>query len=93
MTTQVIFKIDKKLKDLAMKKAQGEGVPFASVLKFATKAYVDGQFNVGIIPAQPLNAKTRKMLLKELQEIKEGKNISPGFTNAKDAIAYLKKLK
>ena len=33
MTSQIIFKIEKKLKDKAMKKAQGEGIAFAAVLK------------------------------------------------------------
>ena len=89
MNTQVIFKIDKSLKERAMKKARAEGVPFASVLKFATKAFVDGDFSIGIVERPVLNDKTRKILDKELKEIKEGKNLSPRFTNAKDMIAHL----
>ena len=46
MTTQVIFKIDKKLKERAMKRAENEGLPFASVLKLATKAYVEGDLTI-----------------------------------------------
>ncbi len=92
MTTQVIFKIDKKLKAQAMKKAQDAGMPFGVVLKLATQAYVRGTLEVGLTSQPEFNAKTRKMLEKELKEIKEGKNLSPGFTNAKDAINYLKKL-
>ncbi len=92
MTTQVIFKIDKKLKERAMKKAEHEGLPFASVLKFATKAYADGDLTIGIIPKEAFNPKTRRLLQRELRDIKLGKNISPRFTNAKDAIAYLKNL-
>jgi antitoxin component of RelBE/YafQ-DinJ toxin-antitoxin module len=91
MTTQVIFKIDKSLKDRAMKKAQGEGVPFASVLKLATKAYVEGQLDIGIVSNQPFNAATRREIASALKDIKTEKNLSPRFTNAKDAIAYLKK--
>ena len=92
MTTQVIFKIDKKLKDQAMKKAHGEGIAFSSVLKLATEAYAKGTLDVQLTAHPKLNAKTRKMLIRELKEIKEGKNISPGFDNAKDAINYLKNL-
>ena len=93
MTTQVIFKIDKQLKDRAMKKAEREGLPFASVLKFATRAYADGELNIGMIPKEKVfNMKTRRLLRRELRGIKLGKNISPRFTNAKDAIAYLKNL-
>ena len=88
MTTQVIFKIDQKLKDRAMKKAQGEGLPFAAVLKLATKAYVDGQLDIGII--QPFNATTHREIAQALKDIKAGKGLSPHFKNAREAMAYLK---
>lgn len=90
MTTQVTFKIDKKLKDLAMKKAQNEGLPFGALLKLATKAFVEGTLDIGLVKREEFNAKTRRDINKALKDLKEGKNFSPGFTNAKDAIAYLK---
>ncbi len=92
MVTQVIFKIDKKLKDKAMAKAQNEGIAFSSILKLATKAFVDGDFNVGLIINNELNPRTKKMLSREIKDIKNNKNMSPAFNNAKDAIAYLKGL-
>ena len=90
MTTQVIFKIDKKLKNKAMKKAQGEGLAFASVLKLATQAYVKGELDVELVVRRKLNAKTRKEIEQALKDIKSGKNLSPAFDNVADAIAYLK---
>ena len=90
MTTQVIFKIDKKLKDQAMKKAKIEGVPFALVLKFATQAYVKGDLDMELVVQPRLNDKTRRELKQALQDIKEGKNLSPAFNNVEDAISYLK---
>ncbi len=75
MTTQVIFKIDKKLKDQAMKKAQSEGLPFGMVLKLATKAF---------------NVTSSKTINKALKDIKNGKNLSPRFTTTEEAVAYLK---
>jgi len=39
------------------------------------------------------NPRARKSIVRELKDIKSGKNISPGFNNAKDAIAYLKSWK
>jgi hypothetical protein len=90
MTTQVIFKVDKKLKDKAMKKAQNEGFPFAVVLKFATKAFVDGDFDLGLVFNEEFNSHTRKTVVKALKESKSGKNISPRFTNIQKAIAHLK---
>jgi len=92
MTTQVIFKIDKKLKDQAMKKAQNEGIAFATVLKLATEAYANGNLDVELVTQPKLNAKTRRMLAREIKEIKLGKNLSPRFDNAKDAIEFLKNL-
>ncbi|OGG53385.1 hypothetical protein A3H16_01520 [Candidatus Kaiserbacteria bacterium RIFCSPLOWO2_12_FULL_53_8] len=48
MTTQIVFNIDPKIKAQAMKRAKREGVPFASVLKMATKAFADGQLSIGL---------------------------------------------
>jgi hypothetical protein len=92
MTSQVIFKIDKKLKDQAMKKAQNEGIAFASVLKLATQAYIKGDLNVQLVAQPKLNAKTRRELIKISKDFKEGKNTVGPFDNAEDAIAYLKAL-
>ncbi len=89
MNTQVIFKIDKKLKDKAMKKARGEGLPLASVLKLATQAYVDGHLDVSLAPPEEFNAKTRREIAQALKDIKAGKNLSPRFKTAKEIIDYL----
>jgi len=91
MTTQVIFNIDQKLKNRAMKKAQGEGMPFASVLKLATRAYVEGQFDIGIVSNQTFNPKTSREIARALTDIKSGKGLSPRFVNAREVMAYLKK--
>lgn len=90
MNTQVIFKIDKNLKDKAMKKAQSEGISFATILKFATKAFVENKLNVGLVTKEEFNPQTREAIIRALKDIKENKNISPRFKNAKDSIAYLK---
>ena len=90
MTSQVIFKVDRKLKAQALKKARKEGIAFASVLKLATKAYVNGALEVQLVAQPKLNAKTRRELLGISNEIRQGKNLSPAFENATDAIAYLK---
>ena len=91
MTTQVIFKIDQKLKDRAMRKARGEGVPFASVLKLATRAYVEGQLDIGIVSNEPFNPRTRQEISQALKEISAGKGLSPRFKNTREVMTYLKK--
>lgn len=90
MTTQVIFKIDKKLKDKAMAKAQHAGIAFASVLKLATKAFVDGDLTLELVGSEKFNAKTAREVKGVLKDIAHGKNLSQGFTSAKDAIKFLK---
>ena len=93
MTTQVIFKIDKKLKKRAMREAKNKGIALSDVLKMATKAFADGELNVGLVREEKFNAKTRKEIESALRDIKAGRNLSPSFDNAKDAINYLKNLK
>ncbi|MFA6160800.1 MAG: hypothetical protein WCT54_04530 [Patescibacteria group bacterium] len=90
MITQVIFKIDKKLKEKAMAKAQHEGIAFASVLKLATKAFVDGDLTLELVGSEKFNTKTAREIKGALNDISQDKNLSRGFTSAKDAIKFLK---
>lgn len=46
---QVIFKIDKKLKEKAMRKAKRDGTTYSAVLKQATQAYIENEFEVGLV--------------------------------------------
>lgn len=91
MITQVIFKIDKKLKDKAMAKAQHEGIAFASILKLATKAFVDGDLNLGLIGGEKFNVATGRDITNVQNDISQGKNLSPSFRSARKAIDFLKK--
>jgi len=90
MVTQVIFKIDKKLKDKAMTIAQDNGIAFASVLRLATKAFVDGHLTLGLVGSEKFNASVSKKLTDALVDIDKGRNISPVFTSAKEAAKFLK---
>lgn len=91
MTTQVIFKIDKKLKDQAMRKAKDEGIAFSSVLKLATKAFVENQINIGLVGEEVFNKKTRRELEKISKDIKLGKNLSSKFKTVEEIKKYLLK--
>jgi len=90
MITQVIFKIDKKLKGQAMAKAQNDGIAFATILKFATKAFVDGDLNLGLIGSKKFNTTTSREIKNILKDTSKNKNISSGFSSAKEAIKFLK---
>lgn len=90
MESQVIFKIDKKLKEKAMQKAQAQGIPLASVLKMATKAFADGQLTMGLIGTEAFNAATRREIGTALKDISKNKNLSSSFKNTAAAIKHLK---
>ena len=91
MTTQVIFKIDKKIKEKAQRKAKNSGLTFSDILQMATYAYVRDSFEPVLMrKEEKLNLKTQRELLKISNDIKQDKNLSPVFKNAKDAIAWLK---
>jgi len=94
MTTQVIFKIDKKMKDAAQAKAKREGISLADLYKSATRSYIDGNLEVGLVYYGTLtpNAKTGRMLMKARKDIKAGKNMS-GPMNLAESIKYLRNLK
>ncbi len=53
MTTQIVFKADKTLKDQAMEKAQSEGVTLKAVLYNALKLYIEGKLNFGLQISEP----------------------------------------
>lgn len=89
MTTQVIFNIDKKLKQQAMKKAQGEGMALSYILQSATKAYVKGVLGLELVKQPEFNAKTRRELDKALKDIKEGKNLVGPFKSVAEMKKYL----
>ena len=91
MTTQVIFKIDKKIKAQAQKKAKINGLTFSDVLQMATYAYVRDDFEPVLMRKEErLNLKTRRELARISDDIKKGKNLSPAFDNVENAIAWLK---
>ena len=88
MTTQIVFTIDPKVKVQAMKRAKRAGVPFASVLKLATKAFAEGRFSVDITPEEHFNAKTKREIRTALRDAERGKNIL-SFKNAAEMDKYL----
>ena len=91
MTTQVVFRIDKKVKDKAMKRAKIAGVPLASYFKAAARALADGRANMDIVFDERLNAKTRRELKAIHRDIQEGRNLSPAFNSVEEMEKYLRR--
>ncbi len=77
MTTQIMFKIENKLKKAAQERAKEEGITLSDFYKSATKSFVEGKITVGIIfEEESLNDYTKESLLslkKGLADCKKGK--------------------
>ena len=86
--TMINVKIDVRRKKKAQQLARDLGLSLGAVVN----RYLDIFLTEGRIvfekPEIP-NAETRKALREARAALKTGKNISPGFTNAADAIAWL----
>jgi len=71
MTTQIMFKIEEKLKKAAQKKAKEEGVTLSDLYKYATRSFIEGKIKVGII----LEEESLEDYTKEsIRALKEGLN-------------------
>lgn len=91
MTTQVLFRVDPRVKEKAVQRARREGVPLGVVLKFATNAYANGELHLAVTSTSEIpNAKTARLLAEIDRDIKAGRNLSPIFDDADSAIAYLR---
>ena len=91
MTTQVIFRIDKKIKEQAQRKAKGSGLTFSDILQMATYAYARGDFEPVLMrKEEKLNAKTYRELVKISKDIKEGKNLVGPFNSSEEMIKSLR---
>ena len=93
MATQVVFKVDPKIKAKAMRRAKRDGVPFASVLKMMTEAFAEGEYSVRLVREEKFNAKTARELRSALKDIEKGRNLSPAFSSMEEMDRYLNKLK
>lgn len=87
----VIFKIDKKLKQAAQKRAQIKGFSLTDFYKSATQSFVNNEIDFGLIVRPQLKDSIVRELLKISKDIKEGKNLSPTFSSIKEMKKYLEK--
>jgi len=88
MKTMLNIKIDKDLKESAQKVAKDIGLPLSAVMNNFLKDFVIQKRVVFADYPMP-NKATRKILDRITSDIEEGKNLSPSFTNAEDALAWL----
>jgi len=87
----VIFKMDRKLKQAAQKKAKSKGFTLTDLYKSTTWSFVKDEIDFGLVVRPQLKDKVVRELLKISKDIKEGKNLVGPFRNTKEMRAYLEK--
>jgi antitoxin component of RelBE/YafQ-DinJ toxin-antitoxin module len=89
MKTVLNVKTDKEVKERAQLLAKHLGVPLSIVVNSYLKEFIrSGEFTLSSEPK--LKPAVAKRLEKAVEETKEGKDLSPVFDNAEDAIAWLR---
>ena len=89
MKTVLNVKTDVDVKERAQALAKHMGIPLSTVVNAYLKEFVStGEFHISREPR--LKPVVAKRLAKHVAEAKRGKNISPAFNTADEAIAWLK---
>ena len=88
MKTLINIKTDKHVKVGVQKIAKELGMPLSAIINAYLKQLLREKRIHFSIPLDP-NKKTAELLRRAREDFKKGRNISPAFDNAEDAIAYL----
>ena len=90
MNTTLHVTLDKQTKDSAAKLAQEMGLDLTTVVKASLKTFVQTQvFHVEHAPR--MTPYLEKIIARARADFKADRNISPVFSDAKTAMAWLKK--
>ena len=90
-TTVMSLKTDKHLKEEAQKTAHELGFSLGTLINaFLRQLIKEKAVYFSTEPTYAMSKTLEKHLAKVEKDIKSGKNISPGFTDMKKAIKYLK---
>ena len=88
MKTLISIKADIDVKERAQEVARQIGIPLSTIINAYLKQFGREQRVDFALPLRP-NKKTAKILRQADEDYKKGRNISPVFESAEDAIAYL----
>jgi addiction module RelB/DinJ family antitoxin len=88
-TTVLNIKIDPKLKRQVQEVAKALGLPVSTLVTASLRDIVQRR-SITISDEPPLRPEVQEELLRLSKNAREGKDLSPVFTNAKDAIAWLR---
>lgn len=87
-TITLNFKTDKETKDKAKKIASEIGLPLGTIMNHYLREFVREK-KVIFSKTHTPNKQTAARWDRIMKDIKEGKNLSPRFSSAKEAIAWL----
>jgi addiction module RelB/DinJ family antitoxin len=88
MKTLISIKTDVAVKRGVQKIAKQLGIPVSTIVNAYFKGLLRDRRIDFALPLRP-NKKTAALIRQAREDYKKGKNISPVFENAEDAIAYL----
>lgn len=91
MTTVIHIKADKGVKENAQKIAARLGLSLSDVINASLRNFIQTR-TVVFTDIPSMTPALEKKLARIEKDIKEGKNLSPAFTNMKDATDYLDSL-
>lgn len=91
MKTIINIKVDKDIKDKAVKTVKKMGLPLSAVVNAFLKQFISERqvtFSVPIVPTRNLE----KILIQAENDIRSKRNLSPVFTNMREMNEYLDNL-
>jgi addiction module RelB/DinJ family antitoxin len=83
------IKADKDVKKRAQKVARELGIPLSTVINAYLHQFVRTKSVHFYVPEGELKPSAKRRLNRLAKEAREGKNLSPAFTNMEDAIGWL----
>jgi len=89
-TTVLNVKIDKQLKKQAQDVAATIGLPMSTIVATGLREFVRSR-SITVSDYPRIKPEVEAELLRLSKDAKAGKNLSPSFDNATDAITWLKK--
>ena len=91
MKTVINIKVDKVLKDQAIETAKDMALPLSTIINAFLKKFIRERSVSFVAPLKP-SKRLEKILRQADKDLKEGKNLSPIFTDTDEMDAYLRKL-
>jgi len=89
--TTINIKADKEVKEKAQKLARALGIPLSTIINAYLKQFIRTK-EVYFYLERDLKPSAKKRLNRLQKEVMKGKNLSPTFSNAKEAVHYLRSL-